>query len=62
MTERERAYQPPDEIPAHKIPCSVGYTQGLTISDKKQPNRETFQAMRELERGSGEIFKGSAGK
>ena len=37
----------------------IGILEGAAIPEE-EPNEETIEAMRELENGGGEVFKGSA--
>lgn len=59
MSERERMYQLLDTVPDAKICYIIGYIQGLTTNTNDVPNKETLEAMDELENGEGDIFEGS---
>ena len=59
MSERERLYQLLDTLPDTKISYLIGYIQGLTAEIDNAPNKETTEAIHELEHGGGEIFEGS---
>ena len=59
MSEREQVYQLLDTVPDAKITYIISYIQGLTAENKSIPNKETLEAMKELEDGNGEVFEGS---
>ena len=59
MSEREQVYQLLDTVPDAKITYIISYIQGLTDENKSIPNKETLEAMKELEDGNGEVFEGS---
>ncbi len=61
MSDRERAIQLLEEVPDYKIKYVIAYLQGVTAGED-EPNLETKEAMRELEEGNGEEFKGSTSK
>ncbi len=62
MSNKERAIQLLDSVPEIKIECVIAYMQGIIAGSEEveEPNPETIEAMRELENGGGEVFRGSA--
>lgn len=61
MSDRERAVQLLNSVPDDKMAYVVGFIQGLTIVERMEiPNKETIEAIEELENGGGEVFEGSA--
>lgn len=59
MSNKEKAIQLLDQIPESKMYYIIGILEGAAIPDE-EPNEETIEAMRELENGGGEVFKGTA--
>lgn len=59
MSNKEKAIQLLDKIPESKMYYIIGVLEGAAIPEE-EPNEETIEAMRELENGGGEVFKGSA--
>lgn len=59
MSNKEKAIQLLDQIPESKMYYIIGILEGAAIPDE-EPNKETIEAMRELENGGGEVFKGTA--
>ena len=59
MSNKEKAIQLLDKIPESKMYYIIGILEGAAIPEE-EPNEETIEAMRELENGGGEVFKGSA--
>lgn len=61
MSDRERAVQLLNSVPDDKMAYVIGFIQGLTIIEEMEiPNKETIEAIEELENGGGEVFEGSA--
>ena len=61
MSDRERAVQLLNSVPDDKMAYVIGFIQGLTIMEEMEiPNKETIEAIEELENGGGEVFEGSA--
>lgn len=56
MSDREKVYQLLDTVPDSKVAYIIGYIQGLTVEEQSAPNKETLEAMKELEDGGGECF------
>lgn len=59
MSDREHLNQLLDVVPDYKIGYVVAYLQGMTEGEELKPNKETLEAMQELENGGGECFEGS---
>ena len=59
MSDREKIYQLLDIVPDSKIGYVLAYLQGMTDGEELKPNKETLEAMQELENGGGERFEGS---
>jgi len=59
MRDRERLFQLVDAIPDYKLGYAITYLQGLTDGGRAELNKETLEAMAELENGGGECFEGS---
>ena len=59
MSNKEKAIQLLDQIPESKMYYIIGILEGAAIPDEEL-NEDTIEAMRELENGGGEVFKGSA--
>lgn len=55
MSSKERAIQLLDKIPESKMYYIIGILEGAAIPEE-EPNRETIEAMKELENGGGECF------
>lgn len=55
MSDREKVYQLLDVVPDYRIGYVVAYLQGMTEGEELKPNKETLEAMQELENG-GECF------
>lgn len=60
MSDREKVYQLLDTVPDYKIGYVVAYLQGITDGEEAKPNKETIEAIEELQNGGGEVFEGSA--
>lgn len=56
MSDREKVYQLLDTVPDNKVAYIIGYIQGLIADEQEVPNKETLEAMKELEDGGGECF------
>ena len=62
MSNRDRAIQIIDSIPESKMVFVLDVLtgiEGLLISEQEEPNKETVEAMQELQSGGGEVFRGS---
>lgn len=55
MSDRGKVYQLLDVVPDYRIGYVVAYLQGMTEGEELKPNKETLEAMQELENG-GECF------
>lgn len=60
MSNKELAIQLLDKIPESKMYYIIGVLEGAAIPETETPNKETIEAMEELQNGGGEIFEGSA--
>ena len=60
MSNKELAIQLLDKIPESKMYYIIGVLEGAAIPEAETPNKETIEAMEELQNGGGEIFEGSA--
>lgn len=59
MSNKELAIQLLDRIPESKMYYILGVLEGAAIPDEI-PNKETIEAIQELENGGGNVFEGSA--
>lgn len=50
MSDRERLFQLVDSIPDYKLGYAITYLQGLTDGGKAELNKETLEALEEVEK------------
>lgn len=60
MSNKELAIQLLDKIPESKMYYIIGILEGAAIPELEMPNKETIEAIEELQNGGGEVFEGSA--
>lgn len=60
MSNKELAIQLLDKIPESKMYYILGVLEGAAIPESETPNKETAEAIEELQNGGGEVFEGSA--
>ncbi len=60
MSNKELAIQLLDKIPESKMYYILGVLEGAAIPESEVPNKETIEAIEELENGGGRVFEGTA--
>lgn len=60
MSNKELAIQLLDKVPESKMYYIIGILEGAAIPELEMPNKETIEAIEELQNGGGEVFEGSA--